>query len=197
MDLLQTHITGQLIDAYFQLYNTSYPVLHEATFRDKLAASPPNISTQAPRRALCYMVLAIGGWCSIADPNRSQTSQFYNAAKANFSSHMLESGTFETVQAFLLMGNYSQKRDWTNTGYNYIGLACRMALGLGLHREFPKGPDVVGHERRRQVFWTLYCFESGFNITTGRPPTLIGGFIDTALPRNIMDQVMQFRLCPA
>ncbi|KAJ8119396.1 hypothetical protein ONZ43_g3643 [Nemania bipapillata] len=96
-----------------------------------------------------------------------------------------ESGTAETVQAFLLLGNYLQKRDRPNTGYNFVGLAWKLALGLGLHREVPKAVDTVEYEMRRSLFWVMYCFDNGFNITTGRPPTLSDGFIDTRLPRNI------------
>ncbi|KAL0936182.1 C6 transcription factor [Colletotrichum truncatum] len=134
------------------------------------------------------MVLTIGHWLSSKESEHQQ-SGYYSAARSYLSLQMLESGTIETVQAFLLMGNYLQKRDRTNTGYNFIGLAYRMALGLGLHREPPGSEDTVGHERRRQLFWIIYCFESGFNITTGRPPAMSDSFTDTRLPRNIDDKV--------
>lgn len=81
--------------------------------------------------------------------------------------------------------------DRPNTGYNLIGIAYRMALGLGLHREVPSRiqTDNLARERRRQVFWTLYCFDSGFSITTGRPTTISDAFIDARFPRNIDDSV--------
>jgi transcriptional regulatory protein GAL4 len=81
--------------------------------------------------------------------------------------------------------------DRPNTGYNLIGIAYRMALGLGLHREAPSKGNVetLAHERRRQVFWVLYCFDSGFSITTGRPTTVSDSFIDARMPRNIEDIV--------
>jgi transcriptional regulatory protein GAL4 len=104
---------------------------------------------------------------------------------------MLESGTLETLQALLLMSNYLQKMDKPNTGYQFTGIAYKMALGLGMHRESPKLQDNVGLERRRQLFWVLYCFDSGFNITTGRPPYAQEGIIDTALPSNIDDKVAE------
>lgn len=134
------------------------------------------------------MVLAIGHWASNKESEHIQSS-YYSAARSSLSLQMLESGTVETVQAFLLMGNYLQKRDRTNTGYNFIGLAYRMAIGLGLHREPSGVEDTIGHERRRQLFWTIYCVESGFNITTGRPPTIVDGFMDIRLPLNIDDKV--------
>lgn len=66
-----------------------------------------------------------------------------------------------------------------------------MALGLGLHREPIGGAaaDTLYNERRRVVWWILYCFESGLSLTTGRPLTISDSFIETHLPRNIDDSV--------
>ena len=71
-----------------------------------------------------------------------------------------------------------------------------MALGLGLHREFPPGiaeKDNLAQERRRQLWWILYCFESGFSITTGRPTTAPDAFIDIRMPSNVDDSVRCLR----
>ncbi|KAJ5287886.1 transcriptional regulatory protein C1F7.11c [Penicillium angulare] len=180
---------SQLIDAYFLLYNSHFPVLHEKTFKSRVSAGRQNTPPFSPWQVIYYMVLAIGHWALNKEADHSR-SNYYGAARSNLSLQMLESGTVETVQAFLLMGNYLQKRDRTNTGYNFIGLAYRMAIGLGLHRE-PSGSDnTLGHERRRHIFWVIYCFESGFNITTGRPPTIVDGFIDIRLPKNIDDKTL-------
>ena len=88
-------------------------------------------------------------------------------------------------------GNYLQKRDRPNTAYNFIGIAYRMALGLGLHREAPPGTkrDSLFRERKRVIWWIVYCFDSGFSITTGRPIMASDSFIETQLPRNIDDTV--------
>lgn len=133
------------------------------------------------------MVLALGQWLS--GESEQLSMQYYATARSLFTMQMLEAGTLGTVQVLLLMGNYLQKMDRPNTGYNLLGLAHRMAIGLGLHREVPSQvqKDIVARERRRQVFWTLYCFDSGFSITTGRPTVMHDAFIDTHLPRNIDD----------
>jgi transcriptional regulatory protein GAL4 len=182
-----SYVTNNLIDAYFHLYHIHYPVLHEKTFRERASSQH---KASPPWRVTYYLVLAIGQFCSSkTESEYPDTSEFYTKARAGLSLQMLESGSVETVQAFLLLGNYLQKKDRTNTGYNYIGLAYRLALGIGLHREVACAQNTIGHERRRQLFWTMYCFESGFNITTGRPPTMTDGFIDISLPRNIYDKV--------
>lgn len=182
-----TAMTGYLIDAYFLFYNVSYPILHEKTFREK-AASRGIKGGRCSWNVVYFLVLAIGHWVSTSDAHHAR-SNFHTKARASFSIQMLESGTLETVQALLLMSNYLQKMDRPNTGYNFMGVAYKMALGLGLHRE-PSGVEAnVGHERRRLLFWVVYCFDSGFNITTGRPPNATEGIIDTNVPRNIDDKV--------
>ncbi|KAH6887681.1 fungal-specific transcription factor domain-containing protein [Thelonectria olida] len=191
--LASAAITGHLIDAYFLFYNASYPILHERTFREKVAAGRPHRKCKSTWNVIYFMVLAFGHWISTTDAHHAQ-SKYYSAARSYLSIQMLESGTLETVQAFLLMGNYLQKIDRPNTGYNFIGIAYKMSLGLGLHRETPGIEDNMGHERRRQLFWAVYCFDSGFNITTGRPPNVSEGVIDTRFPRNIEDKEVDLRL---
>lgn len=188
VNLLINDETGQLVDTYFLCYNASYPILHEKTFREKIASVNISSSLHSSWQVIYYMVLAIGHWIAHPEPDYTQTG-YYQVAKSKLSFAMLESGSIEMIQAFLLLGNYLQKRDQPNTAYNFIGLACRMALCLGLHRELPEAKSTMEFEKRRRLFWILYCFESGFNITTGRPPTLSNGFIDVKLPSNILDDV--------
>lgn len=186
-DLASSAAVNLFVDAYFLFYNTSYPIVHEKSFRAKAATDWRQNRKHSAWSIVYYMVLAIGHYVSATISTPRMPSPFYNAARSRMSIAMLEAGSLETLQAFLLMGNYLQKRDRPNTGYNLIGIACRIALGLGLHREPPNAVDNMLHERRRQLFWTVYCFDSGFNITTGRPPSVNEAFIDTRLPRNVDD----------
>jgi transcriptional regulatory protein GAL4 len=73
-----------------------------------------------------------------------------------------------------------------------IGIAFRMALGLGLHREISGNEEeqnTLSREIRRRVWWILYMVDSGFSITMGRPTTASDAFIDVQLPRNVDDSV--------
>ncbi|KAJ5123213.1 hypothetical protein N7448_009310 [Penicillium atrosanguineum] len=185
--LANTATLEGLIDAYFSWYNPSYPILHEKTFREKYQ-NRQQIHPRSSWHPLFFLVMAIGHWI-LTEGSEAEQSGYYTAARSRMSMRMLESGTLLNVQAFLLMGNYLQKRDRPNTGYNFIGIAYRMALGLGLHREPPAGTirDTLFNERRRVVWWIVYCFDSGLSLTTGRPLTVSDSFIETRLPRNIDD----------
>jgi transcriptional regulatory protein GAL4 len=177
-------IQEELITAFFLGYNAYYPILHEGTFRKQYAARK-QMSPRSTWHITYYMVLAIGEWVSgyCSDDN----SIYYEAARARLHPEVLESGSLNNVQAFLLLGNYLQKRDRPNTGYNYIGIALRMALGLALHLELPPSAGVkpFDNHRRRVLFWILCCFDCWFNITTGRPTLIPDSFIDIRVPTNI------------
>lgn len=47
--------------------------------------------------------------------------------------------------------------------------------------------ETLSSLQRRTVFWILYCFDSGFSITTGRPTSMDDSFIDVNIPRNLDD----------
>lgn len=73
-----------------------------------------------------------------------------------------------------------------------IGIAFRMALGLGLPREIPAADgenNTLNKEIRRRVWWILYMVDYGFSITMGRPTTTSDAFIDVQLPQNVDDSV--------
>lgn len=182
-----------LFTHYFAVYNSCYPVIHEPTFREQFRTR----TTQPRNRSwtlIVYSVLAFGNWIRAGEDessNEDDECQFTAAARGQLSLGILESGSLELVQGLLLLGNFLQKRDRPNTAYNYIGLACRIGLGLGLHRERPKhrSMSVFARERRSQIFWVMYAFESGFSFTTGRPPMFHDTSIDIGVPRNINEKV--------
>lgn len=184
--LATSHVQEQLVTVYFESYNKSYPVLHEGTFRGQCILRNKHFRDSS-WYMIYHMVLAIGEW--IGGFTTEQHSLYYDAARSRFGPESLERGNLATVQAFLLMSNYLQKRGRPNTAFNLMGIAHRMAFGLGLHRELnhPGDTDTLSQLSRRTLFWVLYCFDSGFSITTGRPTFMLDSFIDVNIPRNVDD----------
>ena len=93
-----------LVNAYFTHYNTSYPVLHENTFRQQYQARH-QLHGQSSWYPIFYIVMAIGNWI-LGGTSGSRECQYYSAARSRMSMHMLESGTLLTVQAFLLIVSF-------------------------------------------------------------------------------------------
>ncbi|GAB7355262.1 hypothetical protein MBLNU459_g5809t1 [Dothideomycetes sp. NU459] len=184
----QTFITQAMantfVDAYFALYHNTFPILHEPTFRAQYArlVRRPNKDTWL---ALANVVAAAGAFI-VSSCSDDTDVTIFRTAKHFLSMNSLEAGNLTLVQAFGLSANYLQKRNKPNTGYNYGGLAIRLAIGLGLHK------DIVGQnttpfkqEMRRRVWWALCVLDVGATITYSRPLIWPQMGVDAPLPLNI------------
>ncbi|PGH31234.1 transcriptional regulatory protein GAL4 [[Emmonsia] crescens] len=184
-------VAQTVMDAYFANYHTSYPFLHEETFRLQFNEQIP----RPPGHAwpiLLNTVLALGAW-TIGDDTVDIHETFYNEANRYLQDvSVFEMGNLACVQAFLLLSNYTQKRNKPNTGWNYLGLAIRMALSLGLHKEFPEwNISLLQREMRRRVWWGTFIFDSGASITFGRPILLPDASImDAKQVKNIPEDAL-------
>lgn len=183
-------VVDHLIDAFFLYYNSSYPLIHEPTFRAQycgLLARPK----QDIWELLTNTMLAVGSWC--VNPEESTVDLiFYQQARVKLNSSVIETGSLPLVQALTLLSNYAQKRNKPNTGWSYLGLAVRMAMGLGLYREFPNWKSsLLNLEIRRRVWWVLFMFDAGAAVTFGRPINLPSpAIIDAKMPMNINDSML-------
>ncbi|RMZ35581.1 hypothetical protein D0859_00225 [Hortaea werneckii] len=175
------------IDSYFAVYHLSYPIVHEPTFRAQYMQVIPRPSGRS-WYALAYMLGAIGLFTT-ATGHVTRDLDLFEAAKANISIGSLESGNLPLVQVLVLMSNYLQKRNKPNSGYNYLGLALHMAMGLGLHKEFQNWRITpLAMEIRRRVWWCLQVFAVGAMVTFGRPLSWPAHGIEVGLPLNVDDR---------
>lgn len=174
------------VDAYFQLYHCSYPIVHEATLRAQSMEVVPRPSTNA-WQVLLFVIAAIGAFTTATRPTDVDIGLF-EAAKARLPIDVLETGNLLLVQALTLISNYLQKRNKPNSGYNYMGLARRIAMGIGLHKEFPaRKANLLTVEMRRRCWYCLYIFDVGGIITFSRPFDFPNDGIDVELPMNVHD----------
>jgi transcriptional regulatory protein GAL4 len=119
-----------MIDAYFSKYHVSYPIIHEPTFRAQYSEVIPRPNGPC-WTVLAYVVAAIGVWTSATSTADTLDLALFSQARSMLTFNYLEVGNLTLVQALTLASNYQQKRDKPNSGYNYLGLATRMAMGLG------------------------------------------------------------------
>ncbi|KAE8149167.1 fungal-specific transcription factor domain-containing protein [Aspergillus avenaceus] len=180
-----TETLNRHIDDYFSLYHPAYPILHEGTFRARISgalAKPRDGSWPV----LYNTVLAIGAFVGDSNATKSDVP-FYREARKHLSMDVLEKGSLSYVQAIVLMSNYLQKRNKPNAGFILIGIGFSMALAIGLHREFGMpSTSPFTMEIRRRVWWTLFIFVSGAQLTLGRPAVSLVG-VNIRLPANLDD----------
>lgn len=174
------------IDAYFTTYHISYPIVHEPSFRAQYSYIIPRPAGPA-WNALAYMIAAIGAWTVTTGADATDLDLFM-AAKSNLTVDFMETGNITLVQVLTLMSNYLQKRNKPNSGYNFLGLAQHMAMGLGLHKGFKNwNLPLLTLETRRRVWWCLFDFYTGAAITFGRPN--LWPQHEAPLPLNVPDRV--------
>ncbi|KAL3474429.1 fungal-specific transcription factor domain-containing protein [Aspergillus californicus] len=174
------------VDSYFRLYHCSYPIVHEATFRAQFMEIIPRSGGNA-WQVLLFVISALGVFTSTAQPTDIDLALF-DAAKERLSIDVLETGNIVLVQTLTLISNYLQKRNKPNSGYNYMGLARRVAMGIGLHKEFPTWDATpLTLEMRRRVWHCLYIFDIGAIITFSRPLDVPEDGVDVQLPLNTHD----------
>lgn len=182
-------VTNALVDAYFRYYHVSYPILHEPTFRaqyDEVVERPSGPCWSF----LAHLVAAIGAFTTGSD--KAADNALFAEVKSLMNATYLENGNLTLVQALVLMSNYLQKKNMPNSGYNYMGLATRMAMGIGLHKEFRRtNTPPFKMEIRRRVWWVMTVFDIGAEITFGRPVLWPAGGYEVALPMNIHDWVSE------
>jgi transcriptional regulatory protein GAL4 len=186
---LSRQITNQLIEAYFSNYHPSYPFVHEATFRAQHHEVIPRPQAASWNILFCT-VLALGSWTSGHERTDLDDLLYRRATMLARDESLFETANLTIVQALVLLSNLSQKRNRPNTGWNFLGLATRMALSLGLHCEHPGwNVSVLQQEMRRRVWWGLFLFDSGASTTFGRVILLPDGdTMDVKSVLNIDDE---------
>ncbi|OCT48124.1 Zn(II)2Cys6 transcription factor [Cladophialophora carrionii] len=185
--MLTRAMVDTLVDAYFALYHPTFPILHEPSFREQYARLSGRIS-RSTWHTLANLVAALGSFVSSTCSDETHATLF-NAVKANLSIESLETGSITLVQAFAMAANYLQKRNRPNSGYNYGGIALRLAISLGLHKEF-RGWQTAPFKKeiRRRVWWSLCVLDVGATVTYGRPLNWPQVGVDIPFPSNIHEK---------
>ncbi|KAF5611391.1 regulatory GAL4 [Fusarium subglutinans] len=176
-----------LIDAFFVFYHPTFPIVHEPTFRAQYAGTLP-CANKGHWNTLANILAALGSFASSNVADATDLPIFQAAQKSLFSNY-LEVGNLTLVQAFSLSSNYMQKRNKPNTGFNYGGLAIRLAIGLGLHKDLEGNSlSPLQTETRRRIWWCLCVLDVGATITYGRPLNWPQAGVETAFPLNIHEK---------
>ncbi|KAH8802542.1 N-terminal binuclear Zn cluster-containing/DNA binding domain-containing protein [Xylogone sp. PMI_703] len=175
-------VADKLVDAYFAYRHPLNPYLHEPSFRqryERLWLSEEFGGEAATEDNLGWFGLINMVFCFGSDHAKAlgrvpiDRIRFFKRAKALVFSGLLQPSRIELVQALLLMGQYLHGSLDLNTCWTVVGLAIRMAQGLGLHLD-PTGftPEIIEQEIRKRVWWGCFVIDRILSMKVGRPPTI-------------------------
>ncbi|EPT00931.1 hypothetical protein FOMPIDRAFT_1162266 [Fomitopsis schrenkii] len=183
----------RLGDLYFKHAAWMYTPIPESEFNETVFSrfyKGAGYADQDPdyshKLSVLFMVLAMGSLLNVEDSMPSpDAARYYQLGRAALSlDSILEHHTIPAIQALIVMCHFMFLSNIDGPRWIVMGIATKMALTLGLHRDGNKwnlDPDEAF--RRRSLFYELLTYDSWQSITFGRPPSLSMAFIDCQLPQ--------------
>jgi len=175
---------NRLVDFYFACSYTLYPILsrHEITLIiEGILSDDQSPSAKSP---LClfklWIVLAIGSanYCALEMSEESEPMLYYSKAMLYFEA-ALGYGDMAALEVLALQVCYSFFNQLGPNTWFLVGLAARMAVGIGLHSS-PTYDSIPVHvaERQKRLFFSVYMMDRVVSLALGRPFALNDEDID-------------------
>lgn len=168
-------------------FNEELPVSHLGVLGSK-DYGPDNVIFHCALNSM----LALGSqFMDMAPEDRRVLGDFFaKRARDMCQLDLFDDGSFAFIQALLVLGQCLQSTPYPNRCWNCIGIACRLALGLGLHVESAQAIRRLSPweiEVRRRVWHGCVIFDTVVSMTLGRPITL-DKFKSVPLPTAVGDE---------
>jgi len=197
--LLPRELADRLMRLYWDRVHVLYPFLHKPSFSQAYEDLWRPVSEHHPRNGTglglgaskesgpssiifhCALnaVLALGLQFSdlpLAEKERLSATCL-SKSKDLLRLDLFDNGDIALVQTLLLLTQYFQSTNWPNKCWTTIGLACRLAQGLGLHVEENRVDQQVNleiREIRRRAWHGCVTLDIIVSMTLGRPAMLAG-----------------------
>ena len=122
------------------------------------------------------------------DRDRALNKYRFAMEQALARANLLTSSSFMVLQAFVLFLICVRRQDETRLVWTLAGVAIRVALSLGLHRDgeqFHLPPFEV--EMRRRLWWTIITLDTRASEDHGADYSIFETSYDTKIPLNVND----------
>ncbi|EYE94416.1 putative transcription factor [Aspergillus ruber CBS 135680] len=172
LTLPEQALADELVQAYFTYVNPGYPIIDEdlfmAQYRNRDPADPPPV-------LLLQAILLVGSHVSRPKAERDALKEiFFRRTKWLFDSR-IERNRDIMVQAALLMTWHTESADddVASNAHYWVGVAARIATGLGMHRN-PVSSRFVPRDRHmwRRLWYILVQFDVMVSLSYGRPQAI-------------------------
>lgn len=172
LTLPEPALVDELVEAYFTHVNPIFPIVEEEHFmmqyRNRDPSDPPPILIL---QAICL----VGAHVSRPQPERDELkATFFRRSKWLFDNRV-ERNRDVLIQAALLLTWHSDvvDDDVAANAHYWVGVAARIATGLGMHRDL-RCEKFTPSERRvwRRVWWILVQFDVLVSLSHGRPQAM-------------------------
>nr|WVH32803.1 fungal specific transcription factor domain [Trichoderma asperellum] len=179
--LPEKKLADSLMNTYWRFSHPIFPVLHWPSFvkkYDNLWRSTDSLSLSKYTGndmlllSIVNVVLAIGCQRSEHCPaewRKRDAESLYRRSVRLVSAETLDEYSFEAAQLFLLRVIYLQYTSFASRCWSTLGVAQRIAYGLGLHKDIPEPTNQLEREMRRRVWHISLIMDSIASYTFGWP----------------------------
>lgn len=161
-------MVNELLSQYFRHINPGCPIVDEETFMTRYKARD---TTNPPSLLVLQSILMVGAHVSQDRSDRDRLkATFFRRAKMLFDARF-ERNLDAMVQAALLLTWHSEGIDDVGANvYHWVGVAIRIAHGLGMHRD-NHCSTLMDHDKRiwRRLWWILVQYDVMIALAYGRP----------------------------
>ncbi|OHF03724.1 hypothetical protein CORC01_01043 [Colletotrichum orchidophilum] len=175
-------LADSLLHSFWEFVHPVFPILHrpsfiasfEAVWQPSRGRPPARDHTDVVFHATLSIVLALGGQrtdqVSVSEQVRLAES-FYKQSVKLVSVDTLDHSSLQVVQLLLLRGIYLHYTQHADRCWNTVGVALRVAQGLGLHSQGDRATSEsqVKREMRRRVWHCCLTLDRLTATTFGRP----------------------------
>lgn len=172
LTLPEQPLADELVEAYFTHVNPGYPIVDEEQFMTQYRNRDPS---DPPPVLLLQAILLIGVRVSHEKSEREELKNvLYRRCKWLFDNR-IERNRDILVQVALLLTWHSDAidDDVAANAHYWVGVAARIATGLGMHRD-PASNTFADSDRRmwRRVWWILVQYDVLISLSYGRPQAM-------------------------
>ncbi|KAH7336658.1 fungal-specific transcription factor domain-containing protein [Rhexocercosporidium sp. MPI-PUGE-AT-0058] len=185
-------VADELLGLYFNNTHIFYPYTHSVSFQRRYESlwtssgyPGPHLGELGdvglggefcpPNAFFCALnaMFALGCEFSKTSEREKASAVFRDRMQELLHEEFLDYASIAHVQALLLSGHYLLTTEHPTRCYNVVGLACRIAVGLGLHSySHLVRFSVIEKEMRRRVWYACLQLEMTVCMTLGRLPLL-------------------------
>lgn len=187
-------IGARILDAYFKSMQMRLPFLCRSEIYNLHAKrhEPPGPSTQEQfARFKIFMVYAIGAAIlKMTEMYDSTPPRNYFVTAMQYQPAIQESLSISSIEALMLLAMYNLQSSASSSVWYMMGLAMRISVDFGLHREAQyRRLRPYEAQRRRRLFWSVYLNERSVAWSLGRPFSIGDEEIDAEPPADIDDSL--------